>query len=149
MSSNRKLLTVNIVSQEGSVYNKSAEMVILRSIEGEMGISPGHTQLLCILPPGAVRVEVKKNKRNTFYISGGILEIQPYRVTVLSDSMERAENLDQAFAEKLRERAKASLKQFHGNNFDKVKLEKAQQILAESEARLKALKILKNTTKAY
>ena len=68
-------------------------MVSLRGSEGEMGITYGHTQLISTLPPGVIRIEkITDNQRDTLYISGGILEVQPCRVTILSDVMERANN---------------------------------------------------------
>jgi len=89
-----KNINVFILSQEGCFYGSEALNVNLRGVNGEMGISYGHTQLLSILPPGIVCVNNLIKKFDSFYISGGILEVQPDSVIVLSDVVERAENLD-------------------------------------------------------
>ncbi|WP_119329488.1 F0F1 ATP synthase subunit epsilon [Cysteiniphilum halobium] len=142
-----KLLKVNVVSQEGSVYEAQAKMVSLRGTEGEMGIAFGHTQLLSTLPPGVVRIERENNEKDTLYISGGILEVQPHQVIILSDVMERAKDLNEAAAEKARQQAEEALKK--ARDSDKVEVEEARQMLAEAEARLKALKILKGVNAYY
>ncbi len=136
-----KLLKVNVVSQEGSVYEAHARMVSLRGTEGEMGIAYGHTQLLSTLPPGVVRIERDNSESDTLYISGGVLEVQPHQVIILSDVMERAKDLNEAAAEKARQQAQEALDK--AKDSDKIEVEEARQMLAEAEARLKALKILK------
>lgn len=142
-----KLLQVNIVSQEGSVYKEKARMISLRGDEGEMGIAYGHTQLLSTFPPGVVRIERENNERDTLYVSGGVLEVQPHQVIILSDVMERAKDLNEAAAEKARLHAKEALKKVKDSN--KFEVEEARQMLTEAEARLKALKILKGINAYY
>lgn len=142
-----KLLKVNVISQEGSVYEAHAKIVSLRGSEGEMGISFGHTQLLSTLPPGVVRIECENGKKDTLYISGGVLEVQPHQVIVLTDVMERAKDLNEAATERARQQAEKSLKKAH--NIDKVEVKEARQMLAEAEMRLKAIKVLKGINSYY
>ncbi|WP_116963604.1 F0F1 ATP synthase subunit epsilon [Fastidiosibacter lacustris] len=144
---NNKLIHVNVVSQEGSVYKAEAKMVSLRGSEGEMGIAYGHTQLLSTLPPGVVRIERENDERDTLYISGGVLEVQPHQVIILADVMERAKDLNEAAAEKARQQAQEVLNK--AKDMDKLEVEEARQMLAEAEARLKALKILKGVNAYY
>ncbi|WP_119342878.1 F0F1 ATP synthase subunit epsilon [Facilibium subflavum] len=141
-----KLITVDIVSQEGSVYNAKAKIVNLRGSEGEMGISYGHTQLISTMPAGVVRIE-REDAEDTLYVSGGIVEVQPHQVIILADVMERAKDLNQAAAEKAKEKAQKALEEAKGEN--KVDVEEARKMLAEAEARLKALKILKGVNAYY
>ncbi|MFZ9035220.1 MAG: F0F1 ATP synthase subunit epsilon [Francisellaceae bacterium] len=141
-----KLLKVNVVSHEGSVYEAEAKMVSLRGSDGEMGIAYGHTQLLSTVPPGVVRIE-REGETDTLYISGGVVEVQPHGVIILADVMERAKDLNEAAAEKARQNAKQVLEK--GKDMSKVDVEEARQMLAEAEARLKALKILKGVNAYY
>lgn len=141
-----KLISVDVVSQKGAIYNAKAKMVGLRGSEGEMGISYGHTQLLSTLPAGVVRVE-REGECDTLYISGGIVEVQPEQVIILADVMERAKDLNQAAAEKARQKAKTALDKAKGQS--KVNVDEARKMLAEAEARLKALKILKGVNAYY
>ena len=141
-----KLITVDVVSRKGSVYNAKAKMVSLRGVDGEMGISYGHTQLLSTMPPGVVRI-AHDNTEDTLYISGGIVEVQPDHVIILADVMEQAKDLNEAAAEKAKIKAQETIEK--AKNMDKVDVEEAKTMLAEAEARLKALKILKGVNAYY
>ena len=79
-------LHLDIVSAETEIYSGPAEMVFAPAIMGEVGITPRHAPLLTRLRPGEVRVRVPDGEEQSFYVSGGILEIQPHVVTVLSDT---------------------------------------------------------------
>lgn len=96
----KKYLKVDVVSPLGSVFKGEADIVSLRGSAGEMGIAYGHTELLSTLPAGVVNVR-KDEHTDVLYVSGGIVEVTPTRVTIMVDDMERAENLNQAEAEKL------------------------------------------------
>ncbi|MBM2830258.1 MAG: synthase subunit epsilon [Gammaproteobacteria bacterium] len=87
-------IRVDIVSAEKAIFSGEAEMVFAPAMMGEVGIAPGHTPLVTRLAPGEVRVKHPDGKEEGFYVSGGILEVQPKVVTVLSDTALRAEDLD-------------------------------------------------------
>lgn len=89
---------VDIVSAEREIFSGIAEMVVATGELGEVGIVPGHAPFLTLLKPGEIRVTLSGGKEDIYYISGGMLEVQPYCVTVLADAVERADNLDEASA---------------------------------------------------
>jgi|SRR5690625_3158961 len=125
-------LHVDVVSAEGELYAGKADMVFVAAEMGEVGIAPRHAPLLTRIRPGAVRVQREGQPEEAFFVSGGILEVQPHLVTILADTAERADNLDQAAAEQARTRAKEAV-----SAADKhVDLQQAQRELAEAEARL-------------
>ncbi len=94
---------VDIVSAEREIFSGQAEMVFAPAILGEVGIAPGHTPLLTRLGPGEVRLKLPDDEQSAFYVSGGMLEVQPRVVTILSDTAERAEDLDEAAVLKAKE----------------------------------------------
>lgn len=141
-----KLITVDVVSQKGSVYNAKAKMVSVRGEGGEMGISYGHSQLLSTMPPGVIRIE-QENTEDTLYVSGGIIEVQPDQVIILADVMEQAKDLNEAAAENAKLKAESAVEK--AKNMSKVDVEEAKKMLAEAEARLRALKILKGVNAYY
>ena len=89
---------VDIVSAEGEIHSGVAEMVYAPGEMGELGIAPRHAPLITRLKPGDIRVQTKPGKIEHFYVSGGILEVQPHVVTVLADTAIRARDLDEAAA---------------------------------------------------
>lgn len=130
------LLKVDVVSTERSIYSGEARFVAVPGTAGELGVLPGHTPLLTAVKPGTVRIEPVEGNDVYVYIAGGFVEIQPNHVTVLADTAMRAENLDQARAEKARAEALALLEQHSGN----IDYAKAQAELAEAVAQLQAIK---------
>ena len=96
---------IDIVSAEAEIFSGPAEMVFAPATMGDVGILPRHTPLLTTLKPGEVRVRHPGGKEETFYVSGGMLEIQPHVVTVLSDTAVRAEDVDEAAVLEAKERA--------------------------------------------
>ncbi len=100
---------IDIVSAEAEIFSGPAEMVFAPATLGEVGILPRHTPLLTTLKPGEVRVRHPGGKEETFYVSGGMLEIQPHMVTVLSDTAVRAEDVDEAAVLEAKERAERAL----------------------------------------
>ena len=96
---------VDIVSAENEIFSGEAEMVFAPAQLGELGIAPGHTPLVTQLGPGEVRVKHLDGREEGFYVSGGLLEVQPKVVTVLSDTAMRAEDLDEAAVLKAKEEA--------------------------------------------
>jgi F-type H+-transporting ATPase subunit epsilon len=100
---------LDIVSAEHEIFSGEAEIVFAPALLGEMGIAPGHTPLVTQLAPGEVRVKHPDGKEEGFYVSGGLLEIQPKVITVLSDTAMRAEDLDEASVLKAKEEAERQL----------------------------------------
>lgn len=130
---------VDIVSAEGEIFSGDANMVYAPARMGEVGIAPRHAPLLTALKPGEVRVEDTQGKEHFFYITGGMLEIQPHLVTVLADTALRGEQLDEAAALQAQQEAEEALKGVSGE----TDLARAQLELAEARARYQAAQKLK------
>lgn len=134
---------VDIVSAESEIFSGLAEMVYAPASMGEMGIAPGHTPLLTNLKPGEVRVQLPDGKEESFYVSGGMLEVQPKVVTVLSDSAVRADHLDEARALEARDKARQALK----DQSTEVDYAKALAEYAEAAAQIQAIERLRKRIK--
>ena len=130
---------VDIVSAEASIYSGQAEMVFAPAVMGEVGIAPGHTPLLTRLKPGEVRLRLSSGEEEAFYVSGGILEVQPRMVTVLSDTAVRAHDIDEASALEARVRAEQMLSDKSGQ----IDYAKALAEYAEAAAQLQAIQRLR------
>ena len=130
---------VDIVSAEASIFSGTAEMVFAPAVMGEVGIAPRHTQLLTHLKPGEVRVKIAGADEESFYVSGGILEVQPHVVTILSDTGLRAKDIDEAKALEAKERAEQAL----ADRSADIDYAKAQAELAEAVAQLQTLQRLR------
>ncbi len=103
-------IQVEIVGAEENIFSGTAEIVVVRAENGELGILPRHAPLIARLLPGAVRVGNKDGSDSeTFYVSGGMIEVQPTTVTILADTVSRAEDLDEKIAQEARDRAKQIL----------------------------------------
>ena len=131
---------VDIVSAEAEIFSGTANMVFAPAEMGEVGIAPRHTPLLTRLKPGEVRVLVEGQEEQYFYVSGGILEIQPHVVTVLADTALRAKDLDEAAALRVKERAEKAIAD-KASDFDYAK---AQAELAEASAQLHAIRRMRD-----
>lgn len=101
--------TVNVVSAEEEIYSGTAEMLFAPAEMGEVGIMARHTPLLTSLKAGELRIKLPGGEEHFVFVSGGILEIQPHVVTVLSDTAIRAKDLDEAAALQAKERAEKML----------------------------------------
>jgi F-type H+-transporting ATPase subunit epsilon len=132
-------IQVDIVSAEKEIFSGEAQMVFAPAVMGEVGISPGHAPLVTKMTPGEVRVKDNNGNELAFYVSGGLLEIQPRIITVLSDTAERAEDLDEAAILKAKEEAEQAL---HEKD-SKIDYAKAQIALAEASAQLQTLQRLR------
>jgi F-type H+-transporting ATPase subunit epsilon len=127
---------VDIVSAEGEIYSGLAEMVHAPAEMGEVGIAPRHTPLVTRLRPGDIRVDEGGGKEILhFYVSGGMLEVQPHVVTVLADTAIRAADLDESAALEAKQRAEDAL----AGKLAEFEYAKAQAELAEAVAQLRAL----------
>ena len=136
-------ISVEIVSAEEAIWSGSGTMVYAPAIMGDVGIAPQHAPLLTELKPGEVRVQQENGEEQFFYVSGGLLEVQPYRVTVLSDTAIRAADLDEAKAKEAIERAQRDLQ----DKTSELELAKAKAELAQAAAQLRALEKLRKTTR--
>lgn len=130
---------VDIVSAEQEIFSGLAEMVFAPAIMGEVGIAPHHTPLITNLGPGEVRLKLPDGEEEAFYVSGGILEVQPHVVTVLSDTAMRAEDLDEAAVLKAKEEAE---RQLHDREAD-MEYATALAQHAELAAQLQAIQRLR------
>ena len=102
-------IDVDIVSAEGEIHSGVANMVYAPAKMGEVGIAPRHAPLLTTLKPGEVRVEDTEGKEHFYYITGGILEVQPHKVTVLADTALRGDQLDESAALAAKQEAERAL----------------------------------------
>ncbi len=130
---------VDIVSAESAIFSGTATMVFASGVAGDLGILPRHSQLLTKLKPGEIRVDRPDGSEEFYYVSGGMLEVQPHCITVLADTAIRAKDLDEASALQAKERAEQLLKD-RGSNFD---LAQAERELAEAVAQLQAIQKLR------
>ena len=130
---------VDIVSAEEQIFSGPAEMVYAPAVMGEVGIAPRHTPLISPLKPGGVRLDVGGGKEEFFFISGGILEVQPHVVTVLSDTAIRAHDLDEAAAIEAKKRAEAALSDQQSD----LDVAKARAEIAAAAAQIAAIQKLK------
>ena len=133
----------DIVSAEEEIFHGDAQMVVATGEEGELGIAPRHAALITRLKPGQVRVLRENGEELFFYVSGGILEVQPNVVTVLADTALRAKDLDEAAAQRAKEEAERML----ANRTDALEVAQAQVQLAQAVAQLQALERLRRTLK--
>ena len=122
----------DVVSAEKELFSGLAELVVATAELGEVGILPGHSPLLTRLKPGQVRIQISAQETQVFYISSGLLEVQPRIVTVLADYAENAAHLDEAAAVRAREAALSTWGQCLSNM-------ECAKILAEATAQLQAI----------
>lgn len=135
-----KKLHVDIVSAEQAIFSGEAEMVVAPGEAGELGIMPGHAALLARIKPGTVRVlPGDGGEEEVIYVSGGMMEVQPDRVTVLADTSVRAHDLDEAKAMEAERLAKEAI----ANRTGTVEYAKALSELAEAAAQLQAIRKLR------
>jgi F-type H+-transporting ATPase subunit epsilon len=136
---------VDIVSAEHEIFSGLAQAVFASAVEGELGIYPRHTPLLTRLKPGEVRVLKDNGEEEQFYVSGGMLEVQPHVITVLADTAMRAADVDEAAALQ----AKADAERALNDKTAKVDFAQAQQELTAALAQLRAIERLKKTGKGH
>ena len=134
---------VDIVSAEKQLFSGTAEVVVAPAVNGEVGIHPRHTQLITPLKPGEVRITKQGGEEESIYVSGGILEVQPHVVTILSDTAVRAADLDEAAAVEAKNRAEQALKDKTGD-MDEAK---ALAELAQAAAQLQMIQKIRKLKK--
>jgi len=133
----------DIVSAEAEIFSGEASLVVVTGEEGELGIAPRHAPLLTRIKPGQVRVMLPEGGEEFYYVSGGMLEVQPHVVTVLADTAARAADLDEAAAVKAKEDAERAL----ADRSADMGMAEAQSQLAEAVAQLAALERLRKKLK--
>lgn len=134
---------VDVVSAEAAIFSGTVEMVFAPAVEGEVGIMPRHSPYLTRLKPGQVRVVKQGGEEEFFYVSGGMLEVQPHVVTVLADTAMRAKDVDEAAAKEAKERAEQAVRDRVGQ----MELAEAQAELAQAIAQLQTLQRLREHKK--
>lgn len=126
---------VDVVSAEASIFSGEATFIALPGESGELGIKPRHTPLITRIKPGSVRIQLADGTEEFVFVAGGILEVQPGCVTVLSDTAIRGKDLDDQKASAAREAAKEALK----NAKTEIDMAKATSELAVMAAQIAAL----------
>lgn len=129
----------DIVSTEHQIFSGLVELVVAHGVQGDLGIAPGHAPLLTRLEPGPVRVIKQNGDEEVYYVSGGMLEVQPRVVTVLADTAIRADSVSEAAAEEAKEEAKKALMNQQGE----IDYSAAAAQLAEAVAQLRTIQQLK------
>ena len=130
---------VDVVSAEEEIFSGAATMVFAPAVMGDVGIAPRHSPLLTRLRPGEVRLQMANGEEQFFYVSGGMLEVQPHVVTVLADVAVRAKDIDEAAAQQAKEYAERAMTD-KKSEFDYAK---AQAEFVEAVAQLRTLQKLR------
>ena len=134
-----KTLRLDIVSAEREMFSGEAQMIFLTGEMGELGIAPGHTPLITKLKTGNIRILLSGDVEEVFYINTGMLEVQPYIVTILADTVTRAKDIDEAAALQAKERAEKALH----DRASEIDIARATTELAEAIAQINAVNRLK------
>jgi len=138
-----KTIRCDIVSAHAEVFSGEVAMVFATGVAGELGITPRHAPLITQLKPGPVRVQDANGEEQFFFVSGGIIEVQPHVVTVLADTAMRGADLDEAAARA----AKAEADRELADRTGEVEVAEAQAKLAEAVAQLQAMERLRKIVK--
>ena len=129
-------MQLDIVSRSTTLFSQEVRALTVFGSEGDLGIHPGHGQLLTLLKPGEISITTEDGQCELFYVSGGILEVQPQQVTVLADTFLRADELDEEAAEKMRANAQEAMT----TSSDSMDTAAAMTQLAEAAAQLRLLR---------
>ncbi len=127
---------VDVVSAEESIFSGEARFVALPGEAGELGIYPRHTPLITRIRPGAVRIEKADGTEEFVFVAGGLLEVQPHCVTVLSDTAIRGKDLDEAKAAAARASAEEALRNAKGD-LDSARAHSELAVMAAQSAALR------------
>jgi len=130
---------LDIVSAEKEVFSGVVQFVVVTAMLGEVGIKPGHAPLLTILKPGEIRLTLEHGQEEVYYVSGGMLEVQPYYTTILADTVERADSLDEAAALAAKQKAEETMQ----NREADVDYSMAAAELARAAAQIRAIQKLR------
>ncbi len=130
---------LDIVSAEEEIFSGTVDMLVATGELGELGIAPGHAPLLTTLKPGPVKVTKHGGEEEFYYVSGGMLEVQPHVVTILADTAVRAHDVDEAAALEAQKAAENALKDQNAE----IEYSKAAAELAEAVAQLRTLQAIR------
>ncbi len=133
------LIKCNIVSAQNEIFSGNIEMLVATGALGDVGVAHGHAPLLTQLAPGPVRIISEGGVEEVYFLSGGMLEVQPDVITVLSDTAVRAEDLDEAAALEAQEKARHEL----SDQQSEIDYGSATAQLAEAAARLRTLQAIR------
>ena len=134
---------LDIVSAEGQLFSGLVELIVANGSQGELGILYNHAPLLTALKPGTVKITLQGGEEDFFYVSGGMLEVQPQLVTIFADTAVRAHDLDEASAQQAQQRARTALE----NQTGEIEYGKAASELAEAAAQIAAIQKLRKQAK--
>jgi F-type H+-transporting ATPase subunit epsilon len=130
---------LDIVSAEEEIFSGTVDMLVATGELGELGIVPGHAPLLTALKPGPVKVTKHGGEEEFYYVSGGMLEVQPHVVTILADTALRAHDVDEAAALEAQKAAEDALRDQNAE----IEYSKAAAELAEAVAQLRTLQAIR------
>lgn len=129
-------IKVDVVSAEEAIFSGEAKFVSLPGELGELGIYPRHTPLISRIKPGSVRIQGLDGKEEFIFVAGGILEVQPNHVTVLSDTAIRGQDLDEHKANEARKHAEEALRNAK-THIDQARAQSELAVLAAQVASLR------------
>ncbi|MGK2959661.1 MAG: F0F1 ATP synthase subunit epsilon [Candidatus Malihini olakiniferum] len=130
---------LDVVSAEQEIFSGLVQKIQVTGSEGELGVYPGHAPLLAAIKPGMVRIVKQHGEKNYIYLSGGVLEVQPNSVTVLSDTAIRGQDLDEAHALESKRKAEEHIRNSHGD----VDFAQASAELSKAIAKLRVIELTK------
>lgn len=130
---------LDIVSAEHEIYSGVVQFVVVTALLGEVGIKPGHAPMLTGLKPGEITVKLANGEEQIYYISGGMLEVQPYHTTILADTVQRADSLDEAAALEAKQKAVEAMH----NRSSELDYTHAAAELARAAAQIRAIQKLR------
>jgi len=126
----------SIVSAELEIFSGQVQMVVATGTMGELGIFPGHTPLLTGVKPGPIRLKLENGEEETFFASGGYLEVQPTSITILADTAIRADDMDEAAALAAQQKAEKEL----SDNRSDIDFGRVQADIQETAAMLRTIR---------
>ncbi len=134
---------LDIVSAEEEIFSGNVKNIVAAAMMGEVGIYPKHTPMITPLKPGEIKIITEEDEEQLFFVSGGVLEVQPNIVTILADTAIRGEDLDEAKAAESKKRAEEAL----ADKSDNIDAAKALAELAQAAAQLKMIESLRKKIK--
>jgi|TARA_B110000014_G_C19901409_1_gene466388 F-type H+-transporting ATPase subunit epsilon len=134
---------LDIVSAEEEIFSGNVKNIVAAAMMGEVGIYPKHTPMITPLKPGEIKIITEEDEEQLFFVSGGVLEVQPNIVTILADTAIRGEDLDEAKAAESKKRAEEAL----ADKSDNIDAAKALAELAQAAAQLKMIESLRKNIK--
>ena len=137
------IMHLDIVSAEEEIFSGNVKNIIAAAMMGEVGIYPKHTPMITPLKPGEIKIITEQDEEMLFFISGGVIEVQPDIVTVLADTAIRGEDLDEAKAEESKKRAEEAL----ADKSDNIDAARALAELAQAAAQLKMIETIRKKAK--